>query len=87
MSDNTQPDVDPNSIEFKEGVEAGLNSQEDTNTTQAGNELGQELKIQGEKKGPVSEGPGDESSTPLFTSPGPRDKKESLQDEKDGTDE
>lgn len=87
MRDNIQPHVDTNSAEFKKGVEAGLNSTEDTNNWQAGNELGQELKIEGENKGPVSESPGDESTIPLFTSYSPSADKESLQDEKDETEE
>ena len=35
------------SAEFKQGVEAGLNSEEDTKNWKAGNELGQELKEEG----------------------------------------
>ena len=40
--------VNANSVEFKQGVEAGLNSEEDTKNWKAGNELGQELKEEGE---------------------------------------
>jgi hypothetical protein len=40
--------VDAGSIEFKQGVEAGLNSEEDTKNWKAGNELGQELREEGE---------------------------------------
>lgn len=40
--------VNTNSVEFKQGVEAGLNSEEDTKNWKAGNELGQELKKEGE---------------------------------------
>lgn len=36
--------VDASSTEFKQGVEAGLNSEEDTKNWKAGNELGRELK-------------------------------------------
>jgi hypothetical protein len=36
--------VDTSSADFKQGVEAGLNSAEDTKNWQAGNELGRELK-------------------------------------------
>jgi hypothetical protein len=39
--------VDASSIEFKQGVEAGLNSEEDTRNWKAGNELGRELKEEG----------------------------------------
>ena len=40
--------VNANSTEFKQGVEAGLNSEEATRDWKAGNELGQELKEEGE---------------------------------------
>lgn len=40
--------VNANSVEFKQGVEAGLNSEEDTKNWKAGNELGQGLKEEGE---------------------------------------
>ena len=36
--------VDPSSTKFTEGVEAGLNSSEDTTNWRAGNELGRDLK-------------------------------------------
>ena len=42
--------VNTNSVEFKQGVEAGLNSEEDTKNWKAGNELGRELKKEGEDK-------------------------------------
>ena len=45
--------VNTNSVEFKQGVEAGLNSEEDTKNWKAGNELGQELKEEGETAEPV----------------------------------
>jgi len=45
--------VNTNSAEFKQGVEAGLNSEEDSKNWKAGNELGQELKEEGETAGPV----------------------------------
>ena len=44
MSVDIEPQVNTNSAEFKQGVEAGLNSAEDSKDWQAGNELGQELK-------------------------------------------
>jgi hypothetical protein len=47
--------VNANSVEFKQGVEAGLNSAEDTKNWQAGNELGQELKEESEAAEPVRE--------------------------------
>jgi hypothetical protein len=36
--------VDASSAEFKQGVEAGLKSEEDTKNWKAGNALGRELK-------------------------------------------
>jgi hypothetical protein len=42
--------VNVKSVEFKQGVEAGLNSEEDTKNWKAGNELGRELKEEGEDK-------------------------------------
>ena len=47
--------VNTSSVEFKQGVEAGLNSEEDTKNWKAGNELGQELKEEGETTEPVRE--------------------------------
>jgi len=47
--------VNTNSAEFKQGVEAGLNSEEDTRNWKAGNELGQELKEAGEAAEPARE--------------------------------
>jgi spermidine/putrescine-binding protein len=44
--------VNVNSAEFKRGVEAGLNSEEDTKNWKAGNELGRELKEEGETAEP-----------------------------------
>ena len=48
MSEVKKQEVDVNSVEFKQGVEAGLNSEEDTKNWKAGNELGRELKEEGE---------------------------------------
>jgi hypothetical protein len=45
--------VNANSVEFKQGVEAGLNSEEDTKNWKAGNELGQELREEVETAEPV----------------------------------
>jgi hypothetical protein len=87
MSEDTRQNVDTSSAEFKEGVEAGLNSTEDTKNWEAGNELGQELKDEGEKKEPVSERLSKESSTPLFMKDGPGGNKGNAQDEKDETEE
>ena len=79
--------VDTNSANFKQGVEAGLNSAEDTKNWQAGNELGRELKDEVEDKEPVSEGLFKEPSPPLFMSDRSEGKKGDLQDEKDETEE
>lgn len=87
MSEGIKQHVDPSSAEFKEGVEAGLNSTEDTKNWQAGNELGQELKDEGENKEPVSESFLRESETPLFMKDGPGGNKGNVQDEKDETEE
>jgi hypothetical protein len=79
--------VDTNSADFKQGVEAGLNSAEDTKNWQAGNELGQELKKEVENKEPVPESIFKESSPPLFMSDRAEGKKGNPQDEKDETEE
>lgn len=86
MTEDTRQTVDTNSAEFKEGVEAGLNSTEDTKNWQAGNELGQELKAEGENEDPVSESLLKESiTTPLFMKDMPGGNKGNAQDEKDAT--
>jgi hypothetical protein len=79
--------VDTNSAGFKQGVEAGLNSAEDTKNWQAGNELGQELKAEVKDEEPVSKSPLKESSIPLFMSNSPEGNKGNAQDEKDETEE
>ena len=83
MGENEKPDVNTNSAEFRQGVEAGLNSEEDTRNWQAGNELGQELK-EGELEEPVKEATREESSVPLFLRNSSEGKKGTFQDEKDG---
>ena len=87
MTGDIEHKVDTNSADFKQGVEAGLNSAEDTRNWQAGNELGQELKDEVENKEPVSESPFKEPSLPLFMSDSPEGKKGNAQDEKDETEE
>ena len=80
--------VDTNSANFKQGVEAGLNSAADTKNWQAGNELGQELKNEVENKEAVSKSLlFKESSPPLFLSDSSEGDKGNLQDEKDETEE
>ena len=66
MSVDIKQNVDTNSTEFNEGVEAGLNSAEDTKNWKAGNALGQALKEEGETEEQIYEDPADESSNPLF---------------------
>ena len=79
--------VDTNSADFKQGVEDGLNSAEDTKNWQAGNELGQELKNEVGNKEPVSISLFKEPSPPLFLSDSSEGKKGNAQDEKDETEE
>ena len=87
MSVDIKQNVDTNSTEFNEGVEAGLNSAEDTKNWKAGNALGQALKEEGETKKPINENPVDESSTPLFMRDSPDGRMGNAQDEKDETGE
>lgn len=87
MNEDIKQNVDANSAEFKKGVEAGLNSEEDTKNWKAGNELGQELKEEGEAGQPVYQNPFGEPSAPLFTRGGSDGDKGDAQDEKDGTGE
>ena len=87
MSIDIRGNVDTNSTEFKKGVEAGLNSAEDTKNWKAGNELGQELKEDGEKKAPLYENTFKKYSIPLFMRESPNERIANLQDEKDETEE
>ena len=84
---NIKQHVDTNSADFKQGVEAGLNSVEDSKNWQAGHELGQELKNEVENKKPLSESLFTEPSTPLFLIDGSEGKKGNAQDEKDESEE
>lgn len=86
-SKDLKQQVDPSSSQFAEGVEAGLNSKEDTRNWQAGNELGQELKDGGKNRAPVSERIFKESPNPLFMRDPRGDDKGNAQDEKDETEE
>ena len=87
MSEGLKPNVNTSSAEFKEGVKAGLNSTEDTKNWQAGIELGQELKDEGENNEPVSDILSKESSTPLFIKDRQAGNDGNAQDEKDETEE
>ena len=82
MNDDIRREVNTNSPEFKEGVEAGLNSTEDTQKNwQAGNDLGQALKDDtGEMLPPFATV---EPSVPVFMTSSPERKRGNLQDEKD----
>jgi len=75
--------VDASSVEFKQGVEAGLNSEEDTKNWKAGNELGRELKEEGETTGPVRANPSGKSPPPLFMRGSQEGMQGNAQDEKD----
>lgn len=86
MSDMKQ-DVNTNSAEFNEGVEAGLNSTENTKNWQAGNELGQELKDESESTERISEELLRDASIPLFMRDIGGGNKGNAQDEKDETEE
>ena len=87
MSEDIKQNVDTSSAEFKEGVKAGLNSTADTKNWQAGIELGQELKDEGENNEPVSEILFKASSTPLFIRDSQGGNEGNPQDEKDETEE
>jgi len=84
MSVDIKQHVDTDSTEFNEGVEAGLNSAEDTKNWKAGNALGQALNDEGKEKAPVDVNLFKEYSTPLFMREGHQG---NAQDEKDGTEE
>ena len=79
--------VNANSTEFKQGVEAGLNSEEDINNWKAGNELGQELKEDSKAPESLSAGPPAVPSAPLFMSESQEGVQGNAQDEKDATKE
>jgi hypothetical protein len=87
MSEDIKQHVDTSSAEFKDGVEAGLNSTEDRKNWQAGIELGQELKDEGENREPVTEILFKEPSTPLFIRDSQGGNEGNAQDEKDETEE
>jgi hypothetical protein len=87
MSGDIEQHVDTNSVEFKHGVEAGLNAGKDMKNWKAGNELGLELKEEAEDDEPVSISLVKEPSTPLFITDSPEGNKGNAQDEKDETEE
>ena len=81
MSENQKTNVVANTLEFKRGVEAGINS-EDTKYWQAGYELGQGLSDRSTKE-LVKEVIPQKSDTPLFLMDTLDGKKDDPQDEKD----
>jgi hypothetical protein len=81
MNEDRRREVNPNSPEFKEGVEAGLNSAEDTKNWQAGNDLGQALKDEKGELLPPSASV--EPSVPVFMETSPERNQGNAQDEKD----
>jgi hypothetical protein len=87
MSEDGKEHVDTNSVEFKQGVEAGLNSKEDTKNWHAGNELGQELKDEAKRKERLSQGVPKSPSTPVFMRTSPDVIAKNDQDEKDEAEE
>jgi hypothetical protein len=87
MGGDKKEDVNAGSAEFKQGVEAGLNSAEDTKNWKAGNELGRELREAGETKGPGYGCLNSRPPTPLFMRNSLEGRKGNAQDEKDTTEE
>jgi hypothetical protein len=87
MKEETKPNVDTNSAAFKGGIQAGLNSAEDTKNWKAGNELGMELKEELAVEVPVEKEPFGDPSIPLFLRDSREGKKGDAQDEKDETEE
>ena len=82
MSEDEE-NVNAGSAEFKQGVEAGLNSEEDTKNWKAGNELGRELREEGES--PVGANHFGRFSPPLFMNDSAEGVHGNDQDEKDET--
>jgi hypothetical protein len=85
MKEVIEQQVNTSSSEFKEGVEAGLNSPADTRNWQAGNDLGQALKDETGKETPM--GGSHESTAPLFMRSSTERNQGNAQDEKDETEE
>lgn len=85
MTEHKKQNVDASSVQFKKGVEAGLNSAKDTKDWKAGNELGQELKNEGDNKELGFVSPPKEFPTPLFVGRNPGGNQGNAQDEKDET--
>lgn len=86
MSDAIKQDVNTKSAKFSQGVEAGLNSAEDTKNWKAGNELGQELKDEDNTE-EISEMLLLDASVPLFLRDAASGEQGNDQDEKDEAEE
>jgi hypothetical protein len=87
MEVNIKQGVNTNSREFKQGLEAGLNSAEGGKNWQAGKELGQELKDEVQNQEPLPESISNEPTRPVFMIGSSKNKKGNLQDEKDESEE
>ena len=87
MNEETKQSVDTGSVAFKHGIEAGLNSTEDTKNWQAGNRLGQELKEDVEEKESIPTQPLSPASVPLFLREDRESNRPNAQDEKDESEE
>ena len=85
MIEEIPHDVNTKSSEFKDGVEAGLNSPENTKNWIAGNDLGQALKDETGDKKPAGEL--GIPTTPLFMRSNTERVRGNAQDEKDATEE
>lgn len=83
MSENQKTQVDANSLEFRRGVEAGLDS-EDTGFWQAGYELGHELHERANQER-INQTTPREPDNPLFLADTLDGEKGNAQDEKDKT--
>ena len=87
MSGDLEQHVNMNSAEFKQGVEVGLNSVDDTKNWQVDNKLRHEPK-EGENKETAFENLFEAPTLPLFLrDSSARNKEENPQDEKDETEE
>lgn len=87
MNEEIKQRADTNSAEFNQGVEAGLNSEENTNNWKAGNELGQALKDEGDDKALSDVSLDQEHPTALFMTNSPEGIQGNAQDEKDESEE
>ena len=87
MNEDDKQNVDASSAAFKGGIQAGLNSAEDTKNWKAGNELGMELKEELPVELLLEKKPIPDDSIPLFMRDSREGKKGNAQDEKDEMEE